>query len=72
MKFMRQIRRRLRYLPRSIKFKPYPGGILVSWEDSETESFRALGPSGLDYHFVLLDDNCANAEMALLHEQSGK
>jgi hypothetical protein len=30
LRFMRQIRRRLRYLPHSIQLKPYPGGILVS------------------------------------------
>ena len=72
MKFMRQIGRRLRYLPHSIKLKPYPGGILVSWEDNETESFRTLGPSGPDYHVVLHDDNCANAETALLHDKAGK
>ncbi|CEJ61860.1 hypothetical protein PMG11_10377 [Penicillium brasilianum] len=70
MKFMRQIGRRLRYLPHSIKLKPYPGGILVSWEDNEAESFRMLGPNGPDYHVVLHDDNCANTEMALLHDQA--
>jgi hypothetical protein len=37
MKFMRQIGRRLRYLPHSIKLKPYPEGILGSWEENETE-----------------------------------
>ncbi|CEJ62597.1 hypothetical protein PMG11_11094 [Penicillium brasilianum] len=67
---MRQIGRRLRYLPHSIKLKPYPGAILVSWEDNETEAFRMLGPSGPDYHVVLCDDNCANAETALLHEKA--
>jgi hypothetical protein len=51
---------------------PYPGGILVSWEDNETESFRTLGPSGPDYHVVLHDGDCANAEMALLHDKTGK
>jgi hypothetical protein len=45
MKFMRQIGRRLRYLPHSIKLKPNPGGILVSWEDNETESCRTFGSS---------------------------
>jgi hypothetical protein len=71
MKFMRQIGRRLRYLPHSIKLKPYPGGILVSWEDNETESFRTLGSSGPNYHLVLHDDKCANAETAL-HDKAGK
>jgi hypothetical protein len=47
-RFMRRIGRRLRYLPHSIQLKPYPGGILVSWEDNETESVRRLGPGGLD------------------------
>ncbi|KAJ5455483.1 uncharacterized protein N7458_003747 [Penicillium daleae] len=70
MRFMREIGRRLRYLPHSIKLKPYPGGILVSWEDNETESFRTLGPSGPDYHVVLHDDNCVNAETALLHDKA--
>ncbi|KAF3399844.1 hypothetical protein F1880_008366 [Penicillium rolfsii] len=70
MKFMRQIRRRLRYLPHSIKLKLYLGGILVSWEDNETESFRTLGSSGPDYHVVLHDDKCANAETALLHDKA--
>lgn len=72
MRFIRQIGRRLRYLPHSIKLKPYPGGILVSWEDNETESFRTLGPSGPDYHVVLHDGDCASAEMALLHDRTGK
>ncbi|OKP03201.1 hypothetical protein PENSUB_6905 [Penicillium subrubescens] len=54
-----------------IKLKPYPGSILVSWEDNETESFRTLGSSGPDYHVVLHDDNCANAETALLHDKAG-
>jgi hypothetical protein len=71
-KFLRQIGRRLRYLPHRIKLKPYPGAILVSWEDNETESFRTLGSSGPDYHVVLHDDKCANAETALLHEKAGK
>ncbi|KAJ5904922.1 uncharacterized protein N7473_001838 [Penicillium subrubescens] len=66
LRFMRQIGRRLRYLPHSIQLKPYSGGILVSWEDNEAESVRRLGPSGPDYHIVLHDDKCANAEMALL------
>ncbi|CEJ62517.1 hypothetical protein PMG11_11014 [Penicillium brasilianum] len=70
MKFMRQIGRRLRYLPHSIKLKAYPGGILVSWEDNETESFRTLGSSGPDYHVVLHDDKCANAEAGLLHDKA--
>ncbi|OKP11866.1 hypothetical protein PENSUB_2597 [Penicillium subrubescens] len=69
-KFMRQIGRRLRYLLHSIKLEPYPRGILVSWEDNETESVRTLGPSGPDYHVVLHDDNCANAETALLHDKA--
>ncbi|OKP06059.1 hypothetical protein PENSUB_6510 [Penicillium subrubescens] len=64
------IGRRLRYLPHSIKLKPYPGGILVSWEDNETESFRTLGSSGPDYHVVLHGGDCANAEMALLHDKT--
>ncbi|CEJ61879.1 hypothetical protein PMG11_10395 [Penicillium brasilianum] len=72
MKFMRQIGRRLRYLPHSIKLKPYPRGILVSWEDNETESFRTLGPSGPDYHVVLHDGNCSSAEMALLHDRTAR
>jgi hypothetical protein len=70
-KFMRQIGRRLRYLPHSIKLKAYPGGILVSWEDNGTEAFRILGPSGPGY-YVLHDDNCANAETALLYENAGE
>jgi hypothetical protein len=69
---MRQIGRRLRYLPHSIQLKPYSGGILVSWEDNEAESVRRLGPSGPDYHIVLHDDKCANAEMALLLHHAGK
>jgi hypothetical protein len=69
---MRQIGRRLRYLPHSIKLKPYPGGILVCWEDNETQTFRTLAPSDPDYHVVLHDDNCANAETALLHFTAGK
>jgi hypothetical protein len=36
------------------------------------EAFRMLGPSGPDYHVVLSDDNCANAETALLHEKAGR
>jgi hypothetical protein len=72
MKFMRQIGRRLRYLPHSVQLKTYPGGILVSWQDNETESFRTLGPSGPDYHFALHDDNCANSETTLLHDKAGK
>jgi hypothetical protein len=70
--FMRQIGRRLRYLPHMIQLKPYPGGILVSWEDNETESVRRLGPSGPDYHVVLHEDNCANSGTALLHDETGK
>jgi hypothetical protein len=57
--------------PHNIQLKPYPGGILVSWEDNETESFRTPGPSGPDYNVVLHDDKCANAEMAL-HDKAGK
>jgi hypothetical protein len=72
MKVMRQVGRRLRYLPHSIKLKAYPGGILVSWEDNETESFRTLSPNGPDYHVVLHNDNCANVETTLLHDKAGK
>jgi hypothetical protein len=72
MKFMRQIGRRLRHLPHSIKLKAYPGGILVSWEDNDTEAFRTLGPNSPGYHVVLHDDNCVNAETALLHDKAGK
>jgi hypothetical protein len=71
-RFMRQIGRRLRYLPHSIQLKPYPGGILVSWEDNETESVRTLGPSSPDYHVVLHEDNCANSGTGLLHDEAGK
>ncbi|OKP14517.1 hypothetical protein PENSUB_13968 [Penicillium subrubescens] len=70
MKFIRQIGRRLRYLPHSIKLKPYPGGILVSWEDNKAESFRMLGPNGPDYHVMLHNDNCANTKTALLHDKA--
>jgi hypothetical protein len=72
LRFMRQIGRRLRYLPHSIQLKPYPGGILVSWEDNEAESVRRLGPSGPDYHVVLHEHNCANSGTALLHDEAGK
>ncbi|KAB8225113.1 hypothetical protein BDV33DRAFT_198956 [Aspergillus novoparasiticus] len=68
--FMHQIGRRLRYLPHSIKLMPYPGGILVSWEDNETEAYRTLGSSGPEYHVVLHDDNCANTETALIHDKA--
>ncbi|OKP09785.1 hypothetical protein PENSUB_4826 [Penicillium subrubescens] len=61
--FMRQIDHR-------IQLKPYPGGILVSWEDNESESVRRLGPSGPDYHVVLHEDNCANSGTALLHDEA--
>ncbi|OKO94068.1 hypothetical protein PENSUB_11880 [Penicillium subrubescens] len=71
-RFMRQIRRRLRYLPHSIQLKPYPGSILVSWEDNKTESVRKLGPGGPDYHIVLHEDNYANSGTALLHDEAGK
>ena len=69
---MRQIGRCLRYLPHSIKLKVYPGGILVSWEDNETEAFRILGPRGPDYHVVLHAGIYASAETALLHDKAGK
>lgn len=72
MKLIRQSGRRLRYLPHNIQLKPYPVGILVSWEDNETEYFRTLDPSGPDYHVVLHDGDCASAEMALLHNRTGK
>jgi hypothetical protein len=71
-KFMGQIGLRLRYLPHSIKLKPYPRGILVSWEDNETEAFRTLGSGGPDYHVVLHEGNCASAETAFLHEKAGQ
>ncbi|CEJ62611.1 hypothetical protein PMG11_11108 [Penicillium brasilianum] len=69
-KFMGQIGLRLRYLPHSIKLKPYPRGILVSWEDNETEAFRTLGSGGPNYHVLLHEGNCASAETAFLHEKA--
>lgn len=70
--FVREIGRRLRYLPRSINLKPYPGDILVSWEDNETKAFRTLWPGGPDYHVVLHEGNCTSVETALLYEKAGK
>ncbi|KAJ6126127.1 hypothetical protein N7471_010620 [Penicillium samsonianum] len=52
MTYMRQIRRLLRLLPHSIRLASYSGGLMVTWEHNEAESFRKLGGGGTDYRVV--------------------
>ncbi|KAJ6020067.1 hypothetical protein N7522_000142 [Penicillium canescens] len=72
MKYMRQIRRLLRVLPHSIKLRPQSGGLLVTWEDNEAESFRKLGGGGPEYRVVLHAEECFIARSELLHSDAGK
>lgn len=72
MRFMRHIRRLLRYMPHSIKLLTHKGGLLVTWEDDETEAIRQLGRGGPEYHVVLHEEKCSTFEPELLHTKAGK
>lgn len=69
---MRHIRRLLRVLPHSIKLRPQSGGLLVTWEDNEAESFRKLGGGGPEYRVVPHAEECFIARSELLHSDAGK
>lgn len=72
MRYMRQARRLLRLLPHSIKLAPYSGGLMVTWEDNEAESFRKLGGGRTEYRVVLHAEECFIARSELLHLDVGK
>ena len=71
---LRQIRHCLRHMPHSIMLKPMPQnkGLVVTWEDNETESFRKSCRSRVAYHVVLHEERCASARSELLHGDAGK
>ena len=69
---MRQIRRLLRFLPHSITLSPRPGGLLLTWEDNEAESFRKLDGGGPEYKVVLHTEQCISAKAELFHSGTGK
>jgi hypothetical protein len=50
MRYMRHIRRLLRYMPHQITLTPSEGGLTVAWEDNETELFRKHDLGGAAYH----------------------
>ncbi|KAF2996556.1 hypothetical protein E8E15_000224 [Penicillium rubens] len=70
MRYMRQARRLLRLLPHSIRLTPYSGGLMITWEDNEAESFRKLGGGGPEYRVVLHAEECFIARSELLHLDS--
>ena len=72
MRYMRQIRRLLRFLPHSITISSHPGGLQITWEDNEAESFRKLDGFGADYRVVLHVEQCTIARAALLQSDTGK
>ncbi|CAI7646022.1 unnamed protein product [Penicillium manginii] len=67
MRYMRHIRRLLRYMPHQITLTPSKGGLAVAWEDSETELFRKHGLDGAAYHVILHEENCISVKRELLH-----
>ncbi|KAJ5522364.1 hypothetical protein N7527_006479 [Penicillium freii] len=67
MRYMRQARCLLRLLPHSIKLAPYSGGLMVTWEDNEAESFRKLGGGRTEYRVVFHAEECFIARSELLH-----
>lgn len=72
MRYMRQIRRLIRLLPHSITISSHPGGLQVTWEDNEAESFRKLDGFGADYVVVLHAEQCTSARAALLRSDTGE
>lgn len=72
MRYMRHIRRLLRYMPHQITLTPSKGGLAVAWEDSETELFRKHGLDGAAYHVILHEENCISMKRELLHPNPGK
>ncbi|KAJ5742665.1 uncharacterized protein N7511_011236 [Penicillium nucicola] len=66
MRYMRHISRLLRVMPHSIKLTPHSGGLLVTWEDNEAESFRKLGGGPL-YRVVLHAEECFIDRSELLY-----
>lgn len=72
MRFMRHIRRLLRYMPHSIKLVTHKGGLLVTWEDEETEAIRRVSRGVSEYHVVLHEEKCTSVEPKLLHPIAGK
>ena len=71
---LRQIRHRLRHMPHSIASGQMPQikGLVITWEDNETESFRKSCRSRVAYHVVLHEERCASARSELLHGDAGK
>lgn len=71
---LRRIRHRLRHIPHSIMLKQMPQikGLVVTWEDNETESFRKSCRSRVAYYVVLHEERCASARSELLYGDAGK
>ena len=72
MRYMRQIRRLLRFLPHSITISSHPGGLQITWEDNEAESFRKFDGFGADYRVVLHVEQCTITRAALLQPDTSK
>jgi hypothetical protein len=69
---MHQIPRLLRYMPHQINLTPSEGGLMVAWEDNETELFRKHGLGGAAYHVINHEHSSTSMKRELLHSDPGK
>lgn len=67
---MRHIRRLLTNMPHNITLTPSHHGLVVIWEDNETESFRKHEFGGAAYHVILHEEKCTRMKRELLHLDS--
>jgi hypothetical protein len=70
-KILLNIRNMLRYMPHSIEVIQTSQGLVITWEDNETSSFRKY-PTPKDlYHVILHEENCTDGRSGLLHGDAG-
>lgn len=65
------MRNMLRYMPHSIEVIQASQGLVITWEDNETSSFRKYPTPKALYHVVLHEENCIDGRIGLLHGDAG-
>ncbi|KAJ5318288.1 hypothetical protein N7476_004708 [Penicillium atrosanguineum] len=70
---LRKIRNILRFMPHNIKVMTTAmvGGLMITWEDNETQSVRNYTAPRCLYHVILHDENCPHGRTQLLHGAAG-
>jgi hypothetical protein len=70
---LRKIRRLLRHIPHTITVSRsfLAGALKITWEDTETESFRKRSMHGPPYHAVLHEEKCSSTRADLIYGDAG-